>query len=143
MYGPANAYSLIPPTGWDVIQVEGQEPALIGPYIADCQCSVNLRFLQDSSPFPVAMYAATIQDTLKADLPDLTQLGEDFGKTAAGLEYFRWEFKSTQNGKVIHQIIYFFESGERKLIVIYSRPQSYASENDALIEQSLQNLRFK
>ena len=143
VYGPNGAYSIIPPEGWELAEIDGTDPALIGPYIASCDCSVNVRFLQESSPFPVAMYSAFIQDSMKENLPDLNQISEDFGKTAAGLDYFRWEFKSTQSGKLIHQVVFFFESGDWKLIIIYSRPEIYASENDSLVEQALQSLEFK
>lgn len=143
VYGPANAYSLVPPANWDIFTFDNEDPAFIGPYIQDCACGVSMRFNQESSPLSAPLYATTMQDLLKASLPDLIPVGEEVSSTASGLEYLRWEFKTTQDGIVFTKIVYFFKSGENKLILIYSRPERYASENDVLVDLAVKSLTLK
>ena len=143
VYGPANAYSLVPPANWDIFTFDNEDPAFIGPYIQDCKCGVSLRFNQEPSPLSAPLYATSMQDSLKASLPDLIQVGEEVSSTASGLEYLRWEFKTTLDGIVFNKIVYFFKSGENKLILIYSRPERYASENDALVDRAVKTLTLK
>ena len=143
VFGPDEAYSFVPPADWDIFTINDGDPAFIGPYFQDCACGVSLRFNQQSSPLSAPLYATYIQDSLKASLPDLILVGEEVSSTASGLEYLRWEFKTTQDEIVFNKIVYFFKSGENKLILIYSRPERYASEYDVLVDRAVNTLILK
>ncbi len=116
-------------------------PALAGPRLGNS--TLNLVFAEEEVAFPVEFYAAMVQDQLKETIPNVSQISEDFLTTPDGKDYFRWEIEYTQFNIKIHQIIYFFESGDWKLIITYSRPSSQGSEYDAQVDDAIETLQFK
>ena len=78
-----------------------------------------------------------------AEQENLTTISEDFLVTSEGKDYFRWEFTYTQLGKKVHQVVYFFESGDWTLIIAYTRLADQASEYDALVEESMKTVRYE
>jgi GxxExxY protein len=139
-YAPDNSYSLIPPGGWQPAEVGLEYPGLMGPKVGSF--TVSLIFIRDKSAFELFFYAATIQGALEESLQDLSQVSEDYLKTDDGKDYFRWEVTDTQKGASYHQIFYFFSSGDWKLVVTYTRPNSQGAEYDALADQAMKSLRF-
>ena len=103
---------------------------------------MNLIFIRDKSPFDVFFYAATVQDTLKENLQNLSQISEDYLTTDDGKDYFRWEVTDTQKGVRYRQVFYFFESGDWKLVITYTRPNNQGSEYDALVDEAMNTVRF-
>ncbi len=139
-YAPDGSFSLIPPEGWQSQEAGMQYPALAGPRLGNF--TLNLVFIQEKSTFPMAMYSAFVQDALKETLKGLKEIKEDFLTTAEGKEYFRWEIQSTMQGVAYHQVLYFFESGDWKLVITYTRPLSQGSEYDAQVDEAMQTVRF-
>lgn len=135
-----NTFSLIPPKGWKSKDAGLVYPILYGPPTANF--SPNLIFIVDSSPFPVEGYAAIVQDALKEQLKNLTQISEDYLVTDEGKNYFKWVMENTQQGKVVHQVMYFFESGDAKLVITYTRLKSQGSEYDAQVDEAMKTVRF-
>ena len=140
-YATDKSFSLIIPTGWQVKDVGLDEPGLFGPSLGDF--SPNLIFIQERSIFPVAFYAAMVQDSLAQSLIDLKQIGEDFLVTNEGQDYFRWEMENTVEGVVYHQALYFFESGDWKLVITYTRPADKGAEIDAQVDQTIKTVQYK
>src|SRR5512136_2330298 len=58
-YAPDNSFSIRTPEGWQTTDVGLKFPALLGPQIGNI--TQNLVFIPDTSTFPMAMYAATVQ----------------------------------------------------------------------------------
>lgn len=140
-YATDNTFSLILPVGWQTKDVGLGEPGLFGPSLGDF--SPNLIFIQERSLFPVDFYAAMVQDSLAQSLTDLKQIGEDFLVTEEGQDYFRWEMENTVEGVVYRQVLYFFESGDWKLVVTYTRPADKGEEADPMVEEAMHTLRYK
>ena len=87
-------------------------------------------------------FAAMVQDSLKEKLKNLIQISEDYLTTADGKHYFRWEVTDIQQGVTYHQVFYFFESGDWKLVITYTRPKDQGSQNDTLVDDSMTTVRF-
>ncbi len=139
-YAPDDSFSLIPPTDWQPAEIGLEFPGLIGPKVGNF--SPNLIFIRDESTFPVFFYAAIVQDDLKESLQNLSEISEDYLTTDEGKDYFRWEITDTQNGISLRQIFYFFESGNMKLVITYTRLNNQASEYDAVVDKAMQSVRF-
>ncbi len=134
-YASDGTFSLLIPEGWKVADAGMAYPALIST--EDAIYPPNIFFYTDSSAYPVAFYAAGAQDSLAKRVSNLNNISEEFGTTPGGKDYFRWELRFTQNDVAIHSIVYFFEVGEWKLIVTYSRQDNQGIENDALVENAM------
>ena len=139
-YAPDNSFSLIMPEGWFPDDAGSDYPGLFGPKVGNF--ALNIVFIRDNSDFDVFFYAALVQGDLEEKLQDLTSLREDFLTTTAGKGYFRWEITDKQNGIKYHRVFYFYESGDKKLVATYTRPDSAGSENDTLVDEAMESLRF-
>jgi hypothetical protein len=139
-YSPDQSYSFVALEGWEPVNIGLAEPALLGPKVGEF--TVNLVFIQEESPFPVAFYAAQVQDSLAESLKNYVQVSEDYLTTVEGKEYFRWEFINTQQGTSFQQVLYFYESGDWKLVVTYTRPKDQGAENDALVDESMNTMQY-
>jgi hypothetical protein len=137
---PDNSFSFVPPDGWQAKKAGADYPILTGPKIGNF--SPVLTFAQNKSPFPVEFYAATYQDGLKRRLPNLSQISEDFLTTEEGNGYFRWEVTTTQQGVRYHQVFYFYESGDWKLIITYTRRDDQGSQYDPQIDAAMKTVQF-
>jgi len=63
--------------------------------------------------------------------------------TDEGKDYFRWEVTYIQLGQKVHQVFYFFESGDWKLVITYSRLNNSGKEYDELMDETMQTVEFK
>jgi hypothetical protein len=135
-----STFSLVPPKGWKQRDVGQDYPALIGPPTGNF--TPNLIFIEDNSPFPVEFYTAQVQDALKGKLTDLISISEEYLITDEGKNYFKWVMENTQKGMVVRQTLYFFESGDAKLVITYTRLKSAGSEYDAQVDEAMKTVRF-
>jgi hypothetical protein len=140
-YAPDLTYSFIAPEDWQPQDVGLKYPALFGPTVGDF--NLNLVIAQEETGFPMAFYSATIQDSFIKLFPDIVQISEEFLTTNAGKDYFRWEITYTQNSVKVHQVLYFFESGDWTLMIAYTRPADQGSEYDAVVEESMKTVRYE
>jgi hypothetical protein len=116
-------------------------PGLLGPEAGNY--SPNLIFIQEESPFPMAFYSAMIQESVMDSSENLTQISEDFLVTEGGKDYFRWQTVTVQQGVAYQQVFYFFESGDWKLVVIYTRLRDFGSQYDDMVDEAMSTVRFK
>jgi hypothetical protein len=93
--------------------------------------------------FPMAMYSAFVQDALVGSLQNLQQISEEFLLTDEGKDYFRWEITDVQQGTTYHRVFYFYESGDWKLVITYTRPNNQGNENDVLIDEAMKTVQYK
>ena len=140
-YAPDNSFSIRTPEGWQTTDLGLKFPALIGPHVENV--SQNLIFIPDTSTFPMAMYAATVQDSVSSTYPDLTSILEEFLTTSSGIDYFHWVMERVQNDMKLRQVLYIVENGDWKLTVIYTRQAGEAPEQDAVIDAAFDTLRFE
>ncbi len=140
-YAADKTFSFVLPTGWVEKKVGLEYPALFGPQYETY--TLNLVMLEEESSFPMAFYAAQIQDSSKKLIPNIKQISEDFLTTEDGKDYFRWAFNSTQYGNYMQQVYYIFESDNWKLSIVYSRPANQGAENDAIIDTTMKTVRFE
>jgi len=139
-YSSDDRFSLVYPTGWKAEDVGLDYLALLGEMTGTY--NPNIIFYTDNSSFPIEWYAAGVQDSLAERLDNLTTVSEEFPTTSSGKNYFRWELNFYQNGIPIHAVQYFFENGDWKLIIAYSRLRDQGAENDALVEAAIDTLQF-
>jgi hypothetical protein len=139
-YAPDDTFSLIPPEGWEPHPADMEYPVLLGPQLGGY--SLNLMFIQQESTFMMAFYAAMIQDSLTERAPGITQISEDFLVSDDGKDYFRWEITNLLEGIAYHQILYFFESGDWKLVITYTRLEDQGEEYDMQVDDSMSSVRF-
>jgi hypothetical protein len=139
-YASDGRFSMLFPTGWTAKEAGMQYPGLFAN--TDEKNSPNIIFYTDTSPFPVEFYAAGVQDSLGKNETSITTVSEDFPTTSGGYNYFRWEFKYREGGLPIHTVMYFFENGEWKLILSYSRLADQGTENDQLVETAVDSIQF-
>jgi hypothetical protein len=142
-YGPDAFYSLLRPEGFVTQDLGGSAPALVGPYSAACDCKITVTFAEFTSAFPFEFVSAIYQDSLLEDLSGYNLVSEEFLTTDSGLNSFRWEFKHTYGGYRLRVVIYFFEKGDRKLTVVYSRPANAAQDLDELVENAINTFVFE
>ncbi len=104
----------------------------------------NLIFGRDKSSFPVAFYAAQVQDSISAKVQDYKQISEDFLTANDGKDYFRWIYQGKLNDKLgyVRQAMYFFEAGDEKLLIAYTRPLNQYAEYDDQVEESIKSVIF-
>lgn len=140
-YAEDDSFSFIPPEGWEPLEIGLKYPAIIGPNVGNF--NLNLVFVQEKAAFPLAFYVAQVQDQLGGFVQNLKQIKEDlFLVTDEGKDYIRWEITNINNGKHVHQVMYFFESGDWKLIITYSRGLNAGSEYDSLVDEAMKTVRF-
>jgi hypothetical protein len=139
-YALDNSFTLMAPKGWLPADAQTDYPALKGPLAGNY--APNLTFFEDQSRYPMAFYSAIFQDRMQEQLTAYRQLKEEFLTTATGQDYFRWELEHTRGGAVFHQILYFYESGDWKLVITYTRLRSQGPKNDALIDAAMQTVQF-
>jgi hypothetical protein len=139
-YASDDSFSLVYPTGWREEDVGMEYPALIAGMMGENK--PNIIFYTDTSSFPVEWYAAGVQDSLAERLDNLSTISEDFLITSSGKNYFRWAMNFYQNGVSVHAVQYFFENGDWKLIIAYSRLKDQGVENDALVEAAIDTVQF-
>lgn len=139
-YAPDGTYSFAALEGWEEVNAGLAYPALMGPTVDGF--NLNLVFMQEESTYPLAFYTALVQGSVEDIYPDLSQIGEEFLLTDEGKEYFRWEISYIQFGVKVHQVFYFFESGDWKLGITYSRLNNAGKEYDALIDAAMQTVEF-
>jgi hypothetical protein len=140
-YAPDNSYSFMALEGWVPTDVGMDQPGLVAPLAGDLKCT--LMFIRVNTTFDVFFYAATFQDSLIAIYPDLSTVREDYLTTEEGKDYFRWEVTYISLGVGIHQIFYFFESGNWKLVISFLRPNNQGSEYDAMVDETMKTVHFK
>jgi len=116
-------------------------PSFFGPQLGTTMLTLN--FYQEEVEFPLAFYTAIFQDSFSQEIADFDTISEEFLATSEGLEYFRWEFEAIIDGKSVHHIFCFFESGDWKLIISYTRLRSLGAEYDALVDEAMQTVRFE
>lgn len=116
-------------------------PILIGPSVGGF--TPNLVIVQEEVNFPMAFYSAVIQDSFAEIFQDLTSIREDFLSTEEGKDYFRWEVTNVQQGELLRQIFYFFESGDWKLMVTFTRPNNAGAAYDELIDEVMQTVKYE
>ncbi len=133
------SYSLIPPEGWQPRNVGTDYPALAGPEVGGY--TVNLSFYFEQSTEPEGFYSAMMQDWLIGEIPELNAISEEFLVNGEGESYLRWEVEYSLEGQAFHQVYYFFEAGNWKLTVVYSRLQDQGAENDALVDAAIDTLQ--
>lgn len=119
----------------------GPYPALVGPG-GDID-RLSLTFYEEQASAPLAFYTALVQDRIMEGLPSLEQISEDFLNTVTGEVYFRWEFTNFKEGILYHRVIYFYESGDWKLAILYSRLEDQGKEYDRLIDEIMNTVEFK
>ena len=139
-YAADGYFSLVPPTGWLPVDIGMTYPSLVG--FKTGNYSPNLVFTMENYPFLFDFYTAKVQDSLKESLKNVVQIREDFLTTNAGKDYFRWVIEDTQQGVVFHQAYYFFESGDWKLTITYSRTRNQGSVYDPMGRCSHANCSF-
>jgi hypothetical protein len=140
-YAPDDRFSLLLPEGWR-LPVQGPDSSLVLFHQDSIDNLPNIFIYQTESPFPVAFFSATVQDSLAERLDSVTTLSEDFLVTPGGWEYFRWEFEASEAGMTTHSIMYLYEVEDWKLIVTYTRMVDEGEENDALVEAAFSTIDF-
>ncbi len=140
-YTADNTFSFVKLTGWAEKKLGLEYPSLIGPIYGNF--ALNLVMGEEETSFPMAFYAAQVQDAYKKLFPNLKQISEDFLTTEDGKDYFRWACDNTMNGITVRQVYYFYESGDWKLTIVYSRPANQGAENDALVDAAMKTVRFE
>jgi hypothetical protein len=140
-YATDDTFSFVVPEGWEMVPSGMEYPVLYGPDVGGY--FVNVLFTQEEVPFPMAIYTAFFQEDVMASLENLTQVREDFLLTDEGDGYFRWEVTNINDGITYHQVFYFFESGDWKLLAIYSRPDDRGAENDILVDEAMSTMRYQ
>jgi len=126
--------------GWEEVETGGPYPALVGPAFGEDRLS--LIFFEEQATAPLAFYTALMQDKIMRELSGIKQISEDFLNTRSGEVYFRWELTITKEGATFHQIIYFYESGDWKLVIMYSRPEGQGMEYDRVIDETMITVQF-
>lgn len=139
-YPPDNTFSILVPEGWETFDLGLKYPSLMGPQVEGI--FQNLIFVPEESTFPMAMYAAFVQDNIEATLQDVSSISEEFLITSAGIDFFKWITESTQQGMRLRQIFYIFENGDWKLTIVYTRQAGEALEQDALIDDLIDTIKF-
>ncbi len=88
------------------------------------------------------MYSAVVQDSLAGQLQNLNTISEEFLTTDEGHTYFRWEITHVAEGRTLHQVLYFFESGDWKLVITYTRLNDAGAEYDTLVDEAMETVRY-
>jgi hypothetical protein len=129
---PDNSFSIMLPEGWQSVDLGMEYPGLLGPRVEGI--FQNLVFVYETSTFPLAFYAAVVQDNVTSTLEEFSSLSEDFLTTSSGIDYFRWVTENSQQATRVRQVFYMFENGDWKLTIIYTRQSGEAPEQDAIID---------
>jgi hypothetical protein len=136
-----HAISLIPPKGWTAKPAGSKYPGMVSP--AGGSAKAALDFMRDSSIWPGAAYAAMVEDALTPKMANYKLIGEDYLTTDSGKDYFRWAFQANNSqGSPSQVVYYFFEDGDAKLVIIYSRPLDQGAEYDDQVDAAMRTLTF-
>jgi len=140
-FSPDNTFSFAILEGWEEEDVDFANLALIGPEVGGY--NVSLVFMQEESTFPVAFYAAIVQDSWAGKIQNFNQISEDFLITDEGEDYFRWEFTHVNQGIKFRQIFFFYESGDWKLMIAFTRVDDSGAEYDEIIDEVMKTVKYK
>jgi hypothetical protein len=132
--------SFVPPPGWKPRDIGLDYPGLFAAAVGAAE--PGLTFFRVEVAFPMAFYSAVFQDSLREKYKTIKTTREDFLSTSAGSEYFRWEFEQVINGRKYHEVLYFFEAGDKKLIVTYTRAVDRGQEYDAQVDEAMNTMHF-
>ena len=138
---PDGSFSFVMPEGWEVTQEDNTIIKISGPEVNNF--NPNLVASQTEGEMMLEWWSATFQDDIIANLEGYSLISEDFIQTDSGETCFRWELKSTRQGKTFHHIFYMYESGDWKLIIAYTRLEKAGAEDDVMIEASMRSVIYE
>lgn len=151
-YAEDDSFSMMIPAGWKIQDFGLKHLGLIGPRLGGGFLSIV--FVTEETDIPIKDYASIIEESLKASNPDIITTYAETLSTPDGLEYFLWVVEYTSNKVPIQQAYFFFENGNTKLTLIYSRDNQpggvininntkiSAIEYDGIVDEAINTLRF-
>jgi hypothetical protein len=138
---PDGFFSFVMPEGWEVTREDNDIIQISGPEVNNF--NPNLVASQVEGMFMLEGWSAMFQDEIMDSLEGYSLISEDFIQTDTGETCFRWEFKTTRQGKAFHHIFYMYESGDWKLVIAYTRLEKAGTEEDAMIEASMRSVIYE
>lgn len=135
-------FSYFPPSGWRVAELAGlQYKIAVGPTSDDF--SPNLVIVSEANTGTLAEYLTANKTAMAGVFSELEFLSEAEFLPAEGEAGIKLVFESQQNNQMLHQVVYFFDAGESKVIVTYTRLVAQGETNDALVDESMRTFRFE
>lgn len=143
IYSDDGLYSFVPPDGWDWDTAGFAGMAMLTPPYSATDDTAFVLFMNVEIDFELAFDSAMFQDTVINALDRYEPISEDFPDGDSGDTYFRWEYEGTKDGTTTHNIVYMFSDGENLVVANYTRAPGSDEDTDALIDASMQTLRFE
>lgn len=139
-YASDDSFSMMIPTGWKT-QDMGMDYLALAKFSLQGD-SGTIVFSNEKVPISLLEYSSLIQDSLKGVYPDMTVISADSAVTTSGLEYIRLELEYSLQNVPVHQMIYMFENGDEKIMVIYSRGNQTGAVDDPGVEEATNTFQF-
>jgi predicted secreted protein len=135
------SWSINLPEGWALNTEDTVYTTISGPGEVGSQPQLMVK--QEWSEIVLELWAAAFQQDILASWEGYSRISEDYLQTDAGETCFRWEFNSTHQNALFHHIVYLFESGDWKLVMIYSRFEDIGAEQDASIDAAMRSVQYQ
>lgn len=136
-------FSYIIPEGWTLADFPGLKYKILASDKLVDGVMPNLVFVDS----PLVGNLADSLDSLGAGLtqmqPNFKVLSIDQGQTKQGHEYYRLTATNETNGMKMTQVQYYFDLGGTMLVITYSTGLQDTPENEAMIEQFIQDVQFE
>lgn len=137
----AGGFSYRPPAGWEVKELPGIKYKLaFGPQIGE-NFTVNINVVDET-------YEGSLDDYVSANLSAMGQAFTDFKlvnqedfSTDQGERGIKISQENVQSEQRLRQHQYFFESGNRKYVVTYTRLVDKGGEFDSLVDLSMKTFQ--
>ncbi|MBK9387705.1 MAG: hypothetical protein IPN34_23060 [Planctomycetes bacterium] len=138
---PSAGFSYDPPTGWTSRPGPGlSHPTSMGPLLQDFRC--NIVSVDARSELSLGVYMMSEFERVRAIESDLILISITPFETSDGLAGYRVISKFAYVEAAVRQVQFFFESGDRKIVVTCSAPAQGGEKLDELLAASMKTFRL-
>jgi hypothetical protein len=143
-FSDTNAYSLVPPPGWEHNYFQVSNGDTDGWYPPEeTPDKTNLGVILLSSKFDLEALKNMWQDNFSQIGVEIESIREDQLTGDTGQTYLRWELSQmAQDGVSYHMTYSFYNSENWSLVLIYMRPDDRGSEYDRIVDETMKTVRL-
>lgn len=141
-YEEEGGFSYNPPDSWTI----GEIPGFVYKAFSGLESEVtgaNILALDEAFEGPLEGYVEANIITLESVFDPIEIIEQREFSTASGLAGFKLVVDTVQQGLSLRQIMYFFDAGERKLLLVCSRLADAPEEIEILCDDSALTFRLE
>ena len=135
-------FSYIPPSDWQIVEFPGAKYKMVKGK-EEAGFSPNLNFVDETYTGSLDSYVSANLEAINNYFVNVNIISQENFKTNDGEIIIKVVTENTQNEKRLHQTFYFFDGGNKKFVITYTRLPDTGEEYDILIDQSVKTFRIE